>query len=425
MSTPHATTQHPAPHSAARATTQDTENTTMATSIAPISTTAPATTSNATPSTPRNSAGGGTVLTSAYKQWANRPADERFGSLEALHEACAHHRDVAVEARGVDLRTLDVRVDATRDEDGETYTYPILVGANGNEAHFTHYGFSQLSRRIGAPSGYLRSLPPELAADNMRHGLRTADNADGHALLFAKNGNMRLRACLTDSYTRIWNADITSRLLRLVDQQPQWQPAPAAFDGSRGLYASDADMFAFLVDNDRRIFETDEHGGLGRGFFVENSEVGAGAFKVTTFFYEYVCGNHRVWGASGVAELSIRHVGNADERAFDEMSVELRKYADASAADDEAKVVKMRAKMLGKDKDETLDAIFGLRHTGVTLKLLEQSYDVAEAHEDWYGAPTSVWGLTGGMTQVARDLANASDRVAMERAAGKIMQMAF
>jgi hypothetical protein len=28
-----------------------------------------------------------------------------------------------------------------------------------------------------------------------------------------------------------------------------------------------------------------------------------------TFLYEYVCGNHRVWGASNVVEVKIRHIG--------------------------------------------------------------------------------------------------------------------
>lgn len=389
-----------------------------------IQTTTPAATPapNAAPRSMR----GGRVLTAAFDQWANRPADERFASLEALHAACTHHRDVAVEARNVDLRALRIEAGEVRNDDGSTSVQPLLVGTSGQRARFTHYAFGQLARRVGAPGDYLRKLPAELAAENLNYGLsHTEHNRTNDALLFAKNGELRLRAALSDAYKRIWNADVTSRLLRLVEQSPEWQPAPAAFDGSRGLYASDSDMFAFLVDNDRRIFEKGPEGGLGRGFFVSNSEVGAGAFAITTFFYEYVCGNHRVWGASGVQELRIRHVGNADDRAFSELSVELRKYADASIADDEAKVTAMRSKVLGATKDEVLDAVFGLRFAGITRKVLEQSYDVAVAHEDWYGNPHSVWGITGGMTQVARDVANASDRVALERAAGKVMQIAF
>jgi hypothetical protein len=362
-----------------------------------------------------------TVLTAASNQWMNRPADQRFSSLTNLHAAVCEHRDNAVEAPNIDLKQL--RIDMMDFEDA---TEPVLIGQTGKVARFTHNGFRQLASRIGAPANYLRELPGKLVMDNMNYGLQNLDTVGrDDNLLFSRNGDMRLRAALSSSYRRIWNADITKRLLALTEQQPEWQPAPAAFDGSRGLYASDNDMFAFLVDNERRIFEKGPAGGLGRGFFVSNSETGNGSFVITTFFYEYVCGNHRVWGASGVKELRVRHVGNADDRAFNELSVELTKYADASAKDDEDKVQKARTKVLAANKDELLDLIFGLRLPNVTRRVLDQSYAIAESHEDWYGNPHTAWGITGGMTQVARDLPNASDRVALERATGRVLQMAF
>lgn len=361
------------------------------------------------------------VLMAASNQWMTRPADQRFASLTDLHSAVCAHRDNAIEAPSVDLKKLRVEM-----MDFEDATEPVLIGQSGKVARFTHNGFKQLASRIGAPANYLRELPGELVMANMNYGLQAVqETGRDDNLLFAKNGHMRLRAALSSSYRRIWNADITKRLIQLTDQHPEWQPAPAAFDGSRGLYASDSDMFAFLVDNDRRIFEKGPAGGLGRGFFVSNSETGNGSFAITTFFYEYVCGNHRVWGASGVKELRIRHVGNADDRAFSELSVELTKYADASAKDDEAKVERARTKVLAENKDELLDLIFGLRLPNITRKTLESSYKVAEEHEHWYGDPRTAWGITGGMTQVARDLPNASDRVALERATGRVLQMAF
>jgi len=41
-----------------------------------------------------------------------------------------------------------------------------------------------------------------------------------------------------------------------------------------GIYASDHDMFSFLVNEEYRIDDGSD-GGLARGFFVQNSEVGA------------------------------------------------------------------------------------------------------------------------------------------------------
>lgn len=360
-----------------------------------------------------------TVLTQATDQWSNRPADQRFSSLADLNAAVQHHRAVAVEAKDVKINTL--RIAPRYNPDGSAI--PVLVSPTGSEAEFTHHSFGQMCRRIQAPAGYLRTLPVSIVTDAMNNGLSGyEDQEEGDSLLFAQNGSLVLRAALSPSYTRIWNSDVTSRLIRLTEQAPEWQPAPEAFDGSRGLYASDKDMFAFLVDNDRRIFESLPGGGLGRGFFVSNSEVGDASFRITTFFYEYICGNHRVWGASGVTDLRIPHIGKADERAFSKLTVELRKYADSSVQEDEAKVTAMRTHVLGATKDELLDAAFNL---GVTRRVAAQALAIAEKSEDRYGNPMSVWGFTGGLTEVARDLPNADERVSLERQAGKIMQIAF
>ena len=180
-----------------------------------------------------------------------------------------------------------------------------------------------------------------------------------------------------------------------------------------------------MVDNNRRIFEKGPGGGLGRGFFVWNSEVGARTFGVMTFFYEYVCGNHRVWGATGVQELKIRHVGNADARAFRELAIELRCYADSSAQEDEGRILRAKAKLLGDTKDEVLDRVFGMKIPGLTRGLLEDSYKRATMQEAGYGNPKSVWGLTGGITEVARDMPYADQRAEVDKGAWKLTQVAF
>lgn len=361
-----------------------------------------------------------TTLTQANDQWNTRPADQRFASLADLHAAVQHHRDMAVEAPGIDLKTLRVEL---QKPDGET-PEPVLVSGTGLTARFTNHSFGQVARLLDAPASYLRKLPASLASANLNNGIRTLEDATPAKALFSQNGHLRLRAMTGEGYTRIWNRDVTSRLIQLTEQSPEWQPAPAAFDGSRGLYASEKDMFAFLVDNERPIFESLPGGGLGRGFFVSNSEVGDASFRVTTFLYEYVCGNHRVWGAQGVQELRIAHVGNADERAFSKLSIELRKYADSSAAETEGRIESCRRMTLGATKDEVLDKVFGL-NTGLSRKQIGAGYDRAVEQEARYGAPNTVWGFTGGLTEVARDLPNADARVELERKAGKVMQIAF
>ncbi|MCC8963746.1 hypothetical protein H8A95_15860 [Bradyrhizobium sp. Pear76] len=358
-----------------------------------------------------------TTLTQANSQWSSRPADERFGSLKAMHQAATSFKTSAIVE---EIKTNALRVAAQGSE------LVLHAGRDVPAAALTNWSFSQLASRASAPTAYLKNLPAKLAADCLNHGLAEAGTDEkGAQLLLGSNGVAPVaRAITSDKYSRIWNADITARLLELEATGP-WQPAPAAFDGSRGLYLGDRDMFAFLVDNERRIFEKGPGGGLSRGFFCWNSEVGDAAFGIMTFWYEYVCGNHRVWGAQDIAEAKIIHIGrDQSSKAFDMMSVEVKKYAEASAADDELKVERCRRHVIGAKKDDVLDAIFKLKVPSLTKTLAGQAYDLAEKRVDWYGAPNTVWGYAGGLTEIARDMPNASDRHAIDCAATRIMEMA-
>lgn len=355
-----------------------------------------------------------TTLTQAHREWSTRADDERYSSLKDLdHAARLKH----VNSRSGMLPTYQMRVEAAPDDN-------ILLG-NGVNSRITSAAFEQLCQRANSPAGYLSSLPATLAAQCLNDGLARAPEGQQSACLFDSDpSTLALRAITSEKYGRIWNHEITARLVKL-EATTSFQPAPAAFDGSRGLYMGERDMFAFLVDNDRCIFETDKNGGLSRGFFVWNSETGHRSFGVKTFLYEYVCGNHRVWGASNVKEVRIRHIGDAKGRAFDDDGIiaDLREYAEGGAADDERRIKACREYRLGTDRETVLDTLLGLRQPVLTQRLLNKSYDLALEREDWYGEPNTVWAMSGALTEVARDMANADMRVAIETAGSKILDL--
>lgn len=361
---------------------------------------------------------GKNTIMNASNEWSKRPADERFNSLEALHEDAMNDRKRSAQATIADM---EMKARAVAGE--------VLLVGNVSEAKLNNWSFGQLAIRADAPASYLRTLPSELAADCINNGLK---HSDGLSRLLIKrqdpphSGLPTIGAINSDRYGRIWDADITARLLDLKNSGRGWQEAPAAFDGSRGMYRGDRDMFAFMVDNDRRIFETGPAGGLSRGFFARNSQVGAAKFCVTTFYYEYVCGNHRIWGAQDIAEISVRHVGEgAAARAFHGLQVKLVEYANKSTADDELRVKSARDYVLGANKDDVLDTVLGIKNIGLSQKLVTSAYELATRETDNYGSPNTVWGFNGGLTQLARDLPNADERLLVDRAAGKIMELAF
>lgn len=356
-----------------------------------------------------------TTLTKAHTQWMNRADDEKFSSLDAL--LAAARRDKAAAA-GAKIAARDLHVRAV---EGSGL---ILNGSSGREAALTNWSFGQLCGEADAPASYIRNLPAPLAAECLNNGLQKAGDACKRLLFRKDEGDaLTLRAVTSQRYSRIWNADIVERLCDMEARGP-WQPAPAAFDGSRGLYMGDRDLFAFMVDNERRIFERQE-GGLSRGFFVWNSETGSTSFGVQTFLYEYVCGNHRVWGASDVKELRLRHVGANDTRAFSELRAQLIEYANESADRDASRIVACREYSLGDSREDVISRVLGMRAPGMTQKLAAQAYELAERREDWYGSPRSAWGYAGALTEIARDMPNASDRAATERLGTKVMELAW
>lgn len=372
----------------------------------------------------------GTNLMEANHQWATRPADERFQSLVQMHAVTAKHKQSALESHAEISR---LRVEGI---DGDLR----LVGKSGRSAALTHWSMGQLSQRAKAPAHYLRGLPATLAAQNLNHGLKEAKEGDKAALLFREDDSSRigspkqltLHAAVTDSYTRIWNCDIVAKLLELQARNPNWKNPRAYAVGGKmsgemvpsGLYASDQDMFAFLVDESRAL--AGSPGGLKRGFFIWNSEVGATAFGIMAFLYDYVCGNNIVWNASNVSEIRIRHVGRADETVFDKLGHEVRRYADSSASVTEAAIRKARGYSLGASKMlalETLIEMAAKQGADLNDSQLEAGLQRAEQREERYGDPRSLWAAVGGLTELSQEERNTDKRVKIDRAAGKLLRV--
>lgn len=397
-------------------------------------------------------------INTASTQWANRPNDERHWTLAELIAAAEGYKMAAEESV---VAPHDLEVCATADDRG------LMLRKRGSNSfgYFSHFAFAQTCKLAGnddvegsRPSaGYLRTLPAHLAAECLTVGLRQRENKDLSVLWDRRKvgDGIKMRAVTSTRYGRIWNADLAKRVeplqaegwrnppARPARDDPRARPATAAdllesrnrtggaagiqlgdMIAPAGLYLSEKDMFLFLVNESYPI----NNGGspLYRGFFMENSEVGDRSFKLTTFLYNMVCGNHIVWGASNVEELKIVHLGDANARSIEKMRLELRRYCESSANEIEGKIAKARTIILGKTKDEVLDALlFGYKLKGaVPQKVLSASFDAARSHpEDGGNAPAeSVWGMVQGMTRVSQNAAYADERVKLDRAASTVLE---
>lgn len=403
-------------------------------------------------------------LMAASHQWATRPDDERFNNVQEMHEACKAY---AQTARVDNVPFAKLAVEA---KDNQI----LLTGSANGPARLTHYAFGQLSRLTGSPADYLRSLPSGLAADCLNSKLSEKarnSESDSKILFHEIDGSLITRAVNTEKYDRIWNYEITGRMGGLLDigfRVPPARPAPGQTKGIRkatasdilpnqgdfalsvkegddiapaGLYASDHDMFAFLVHPDRAVRvaglngATDRH--LMRGLFIRNSEVGDGALVFSFFLLDNVCGNHIVWGAENVHEIRVRHIAGKGEqnqnksleRAVSRFNVELAKYSDAAASETEEMIRQAQSFEIGANRDDVIDACFKYAKThslpDITKGLLNTAYDLAESHASWYGSPRSAFGMVSGLTEASQLTGYADKRNDIDTQASALLKMAI
>lgn len=360
-------------------------------------------------------------LMQANAQWSNRPADERFTSLIELRDHC---RAVRATSKATVLSTRDIHAAPV---EGNAAAL-VLVGPGGNAVNVSHWSFGQLAARAKAPAGYLRTLPGALAADNINHGLHFQD-VESLGVLLSRDKDSptaTARAITGPDYGRVWNADIASALVdRFGDgitgdfRVPgEWGRSVTVTKDNTTLYASDRDMFVFLADEVHRIDVPDRRNGktgsMARGFFISNSEVGAGLIDVSTFLFDYVCGNRIVWGASNVERIKIRHTKGAPHRWIEEVAPAIRTYASSSTHSVVTAIADARAKRI-----DNVDVFLASRFTK------SQVTAIKAAHMEEEGRPIeTLWDATTGVTAYAKSVTWQDERVTLERKGGDILKLA-
>ena len=149
----------------------------------------------------------------AHREWATRPPDERFDSVQALYEA-ARTRRIGTEER--DIETVDFGTQAVAED------VIALRDPSGRPAALTHWSFEQLATIAGAPPKYLRTLPASIASAAINHGLRR-QGREQHQLFTDQAAPWTVRAITSPRYARVHHDELASRVLDLMASHPAWQ----------------------------------------------------------------------------------------------------------------------------------------------------------------------------------------------------------
>lgn len=241
-------------------------------------------------------------------------------------------------------------------------------------------------------------------------------------MLAQSNGDHKLRAITSPSYGRIWDMQVVEAVER-VNHDGRWQIPAASYTTSNPrrattLYASDRDVFIFLVDPENPIEVGNET--LFRGFFTWNSEVGSAVFGLTTFLYRYVCDNRIIWGATDVKELRIRHTGGAPERFAYEGRKYLERYANEATGKIVDGILKAKETDIPVRRGDTVQQ--WLQERGFTKSQAKAGYETAIMEE---GQARSIWDIVNGIAAYARTIVHTDSRVDLEKKAAELMKYAM
>jgi hypothetical protein len=365
-------------------------------------------------------------------QWASRPADQRF----------------------LDLASLEMQVGIWRKESRMEVIEPKLISPiyqgndvadlrfdlAGTEMIPTAWGFEQIARIAGCPATYLSTLPAPLTAMNLRYRLQVVEQKPVGAYMRhdGATGENTIRALTSPRYGRIYDQEVVQAVRKVAGNgtgDTRWKvPGQIDWNGQHGisynpqvditkqnttLYASDRDVFIFLVDDLNPIevgkLPNGEPDLMFRGFYVWNSEVGARTFGIATMFLRGVCQNRNLWGVEGFNEVTFKHGANAPTRFEDAIPL-LHSFAEGATTKVIEGVKAAKDVKVEKGQDEQVE---WLGRLGFSQKEAKSILDTILAEEQH--TAESVWDMAQGITAFARGIEHADERVAVERIAGRLL----
>ena len=378
------------------------------------------------------------------RQWVARPRDERFLSLDDLRDFTRDRADRTSEAR-LSNRKLAVispeilPTDSRADAQSKANQLRLVDKMRDQEFAPTNWVFGQLAGLAKAPGAYLKTLPGAIASTALQYGLHYNREA-AEVKLYADD--LEALAITGPDYGRIFNHEVAEAVAAATEGASgdhRWK-VPGTLDWSTSVYnplapvtidtttlfANDRGVFIFLCQDLCPIeigkLPNGEPDLVFRGFYVTNSEVGAGALKLGAMYLRAVCCNRILWGVEAFEEMTMRHTKYAPDRFIEEASPALESFANGSTTKLLDGVQKAREAVVAKDKDEALDFLVS---RGMAAKRSAAIYD-AIVREEWQGEEDDArsidaWTLAQGITAVARNEPNFDTRMDMEQFAGKLL----
>jgi hypothetical protein len=391
----------------------------------------------------------GRSLSTLSQQWARRPHDERYLSLDALLAATKLRAERSSERtiKTAELAFFSPEIDENDAIDDAQLKMNSLMLDVGEDDHraITNWTFGQMLGLAGAGSAsrVFSTLPGINVANDMTYLMRYNRGRD-EIKLYADD--LEALALTGPDYGRIFDHEVTSAVAAATcgaTGDHRWK-IPGMLDWSTMVYdphhpvtkdtttifGNDRGVFIFLCQDLCPI----EIGKLPdgspdyvfRGFYVTNSEVGAGKLKLGAMYLRGICCNRILWGVEAFEELEMRHTKYAPSRFIEEATPALVSFANGSAQKLVDGVNLAKSAVIAETKQKTLDfvvsrGVAAKRALSIYEKIVREQWGVAAGEDEPEDRAVSVWDLAQGMTAAAREEPNFDTRIDLERAAGVLL----
>lgn len=373
----------------------------------------------------------GELVSTVSRQWADRSDDQRFTSLTALRAQVSQWADASFTK---DVSPSDLLVRHT-DDNG------LMLEVGGAQHALTNYSFQQLARLAQAPGYYVADLPAPLAALNLNYGLHAAQQKAQQLYMMGGEADaaVALRGITSPRYGRILDRDVVDAVMQVAGNgtgDTRWK-VPGCIDWTNAhgvhynpnveitkqnttLYASDRDVFLFLVDDLHPIEVGKLDDGspdlMFRGFYVWNSEVGDKTFGMATMYLRGVCQNRNLWGVEGFNEVTFRHTSGAPERFLTEAAPALLAYSEGSTTKLVEGVKAAKAAKVSVTDEERVEFLAKFGFSEKQAKELIATSVAEEGHPQ-----ESIWDHAQAITAQARKADFQENRLKLEAVAGKML----
>ncbi|HEV2673265.1 MAG TPA: DUF932 domain-containing protein [Aliidongia sp.] len=376
----------------------------------------------------------GAVNSNVSSQWWSRPDDQKFLSLDDLY---AHTKGLADVSHASIVETNKLRVIADR---ADPRDLRLVNQTTGQEMQPSHYAFTQLASKVEAKPSFLRTLPGTIAGLVLQYKLMHYRPELLKAYARQDETN-ELRAVTGPDYGRIFDHEIVEAVQRIAGNgtgDTRWKvPGMLDWSSQKGgtvtynpfvdvtkqtttLFASDRDVFLFLVDDTHPIeigkLPNGDPDLVFRGFYAYNSEVGDQKAGLATMYLRGVCCNRMLWGVEGFQEISIRHTKNAPVRFDAEAAPALKTYSEMATSKLLSGITDAKATVVARNDEDRLDFLLGQKFSKGQADAI-----IASVLNEEQTAPESIWDFVNGITAVARTLPHQDARIEMEKKASRLL----